>query len=142
MSNSEQPLLQVRNLTIAFENDETRQAVTTVQDVSFDVRRGEILCIVGESGCGKSVSSMCIPRLLPSPPSRILGGEILFDGVDLLSLSIEKVRAYRGKKIGVIFQDPMTALSPLVRIGDQIIEAVRIHEPEITKERARERALL
>ena len=125
MSNSEQPLLQVRNLTIAFENDETRQAVTTVQDVSFDVRRGEILCIVGESGCGKSVSSMCIPRLLPSPPSRILGGEILFDGVDLLSLSIEKVRAYRGKKIGVIFQDPMTALSPLVRIGDQIIEAVR-----------------
>ena len=142
MSNSEQPLLQVRNLTIAFENDETRQAVTTVQNVSFDVHRGEILCIVGESGCGKSVSSMCIPRLLPSPPSRILGGEILFEGVDLLNLSIDKVRAYRGKKIGVIFQDPMTALSPLVRIGDQIIEAVRIHEPEITKERARERALL
>lgn len=141
MSNSEQPLLQVRDLTIAFENDETRKAVTTVQNVSFDVHRGEILCIVGESGCGKSVSSMCIPRLLPSPPSRILGGEILFEGVDLLSLSIDKMRSYRGKKIGVIFQDPMTALSPLVRIGDQIIETVCIHEPNISKSIARERAL-
>lgn len=142
MSDAQQPLLQVRNLTIAFENDETRQAVTTVQNVSFDVHRGEILCIVGESGCGKSVSSMCIPRLLPSPPSRVLGGEILFEGVDLLKLSMESMRTYRGKKIGVIFQDPMTALSPLVRIGDQIIESVRIHEPDITKDRARERALL
>lgn len=142
MSNSDQPLLQVRNLTIAFENDETRQAVTTVQNVSFDVHRGEILCIVGESGCGKSVSSMCIPRLLPSPPSKVLSGEILFDGVDLLKLPMDKMRTYRGKKIGVIFQDPMTALSPLVRIGEQIIEAVRIHEPELTKDRARERALL
>lgn len=141
MSNSEQPLLQVRNLSIAFENDETRKAVTTVDNVSFDVRRGEILCIVGESGCGKSVSSMCIPRLLPSPPSKILSGEILFEGVDLLQLPIEKMRAYRGKKIGVIFQDPMTALSPLVRIGDQIVEAVLIHEPELTKDRARQRAL-
>lgn len=138
---AEQPLLQVRNLTIAFENDETRQAVTTVQDVSFEVRRGEILCVVGESGCGKSVSSMCIPRLLPSPPSRVLGGEILFEGVDLLKLPIAKVREYRGRRIGVIFQDPMTALSPLVRIGEQIIEAVRIHEPAITHEGARAKAL-
>ena len=141
MSQSDQPLLQVRNLTIAFENDETRKAVTTVQDVSFDVHRGEILCIVGESGCGKSVSSMCIPRLLPSPPARILGGEILFEGVDLLQLPIAKIRAYRGKKIGVIFQDPMTALSPLVRIGDQIVEAVRIHDEAISKEAARAKAL-
>ena len=138
---NEQPLLQVKNLTIAFENDETRQAVTTVQDVSFDVHRGEILCIVGESGCGKSVSSMCIPRLLPSPPSRILGGQILFEGVDLLQLPIQKVREYRGKRIGVIFQDPMTALSPLVRIGDQIIEAVRIHDTAITRDGARAKAL-
>ena len=137
----ERPLLQVKNLTIAFENDETRQAVTTVQDVSFDVHRGEILCIVGESGCGKSVSSMCIPRLLPSPPSRVLSGEIWFDGVDLLKLPIAKMRAYRGKRIGVIFQDPMTALSPLVRVGDQIIEALNIHEPERSKEAARAKAL-
>ncbi|MCI6590439.1 MAG: ABC transporter ATP-binding protein [Lentisphaeraceae bacterium] len=141
MSAQAQPLLQVRNLTIAFENDETRQAVTTVQDVSFEVNRGEILCVVGESGCGKSVSSMCIPRLLPSPPAKILGGEILFEGVDLLKLPIAKIRAYRGKKIGVIFQDPMTALSPLVRIGDQIVEAVRIHDTEISKEGARAKAL-
>lgn len=136
-----QPLLQVKNLTIAFDNDETRQAVTTVEDVSFDVHRGEILCIVGESGCGKSVSSMCIPRLLPSPPSKILSGEILFEGVDLLTLPIAKMRAYRGKKIGVIFQDPMTALSPLVRVGDQIVEALRIHYPEMTREAARAQAL-
>ena len=141
MPDADQPLLQVKHLTIAFENDETRQAVTTVQDVSFEVRRGEILCIVGESGCGKSVSSMCIPRLLPSPPARILGGEILFDGVDLLKLPIRQIRAYRGKRIGVIFQDPMTALSPLVRVGDQIVEAVRIHEPALPREAARARAL-
>lgn len=138
---AEQPLLQVRHLTIAFENDETRQAVTTVQDVSFEVRRGEILCVVGESGCGKSVSSMCIPRLLPSPPSRVLSGEILFEGVDLLKLPIAKMREYRGRRIGVIFQDPMTALSPLVRVGDQIIEAVRIHDTAITREGARAKAL-
>lgn len=135
------PLLQVRNLTIAFENDETRKLTTTVQDVSFDVHRGEILCIVGESGCGKSVSSMCIPRLLPSPPSKILSGEILFEGTDLLQLPIKQMRAYRGKKIGVIFQDPMTALSPLVRIGRQIVEAVRIHFPEKTERQAEDLAL-
>jgi len=141
MAESDQPLLQVRDLTIAFENDETRKAVVTVQNVSFDVRRGEILCIVGESGCGKSVSAMSIPRLLPSPPSQILGGEILFDGVDLLKLPVQKMRAYRGKRIGVIFQDPMTALSPLVRIGDQIVESVLIHEPALGKTAARARAL-
>ncbi len=141
MSEEVQPLLSVRNLTIAFENDETRKQVTTVQDVSFDVHRGEILCIVGESGCGKSVSSMCIPRLLPSPPSHILGGQILFEGEDLLQMPIKQVREYRGKKIGVIFQDPMTALSPLVRIGNQIIEAVLIHEPSLGQEAARARAL-
>ncbi len=136
----ETPLLQVRNLTIAFENDETRKAVTTVQNVSFDVHRGEILCIVGESGCGKSVSAMSIPRLLPSPPSQIQGGEILFDGVDLLKLSMPEMRQYRGKRIGVIFQDPMTALSPLVRVGDQIVEAVLTHEP-ISRQEAMAKAL-
>lgn len=134
------PLLQVRNLTIAFENDETKKAVTTVQDVSFDVHPGEILCIVGESGCGKSVSSMAIPRLLPSPPSIIQGGQILFDGVDLLSLPIAEMRKYRGKQIGVIFQDPMTALSPLVRIGDQMAEAVMTHEP-VSRREAKAKAL-
>ena len=142
MPEIESPLLQVRNLTIAFDNDETRQSVTTVQDVSFDVRRGEILCIVGESGCGKSVSAMCVPRLLPSPPARLLGGEILFDGVDLLKLPISQMRAYRGKKIGVIFQDPMTALSPLVRIGDQIVESVCIHDKTLTRGGARAKALV
>ncbi|MEG1479518.1 MAG: ABC transporter ATP-binding protein [Kiritimatiellia bacterium] len=137
---TDQPLLQVKNLTIAFENDETRRAVTTVQDVSFDVHRGEILCIVGESGCGKSVSAMSIPRLLPSPPSRILNGEILFDGVNLLTLPIAKMRTYRGKQIGIIFQDPMTALSPLVRIGDQIMESLLIHEA-LSHDEARAKAL-
>lgn len=137
----EMPLLQVKNLSIAFDNDETRTAITTVENVSFNVRRGEILCIVGESGCGKSVTSMCIPRLLPSPPSKILSGEILFEGKDLLQMPIEEVRKYRGSKIGVIFQDPMTALSPLVRIGKQLTEAIHIHEPDLPKDVARERAL-
>jgi oligopeptide/dipeptide ABC transporter ATP-binding protein len=134
-------LLQVKNLTIAFDNDDTRQSITTVENVNFNVHRGEILCIVGESGCGKSVTSMAIPRLLPSPPSKILSGEVLFEGVDLLQLPINEMRAYRGAKIGVIFQDPMTALSPLVRIGTQMTEALRIHNPSITKNAARDIAL-
>lgn len=142
MLKSEQPLLQVRNLTIAFENDETHALSTIVQDVSFNVRRGEILCIVGESGCGKTVSSMCIPRLLPSPPAKVLGGEILFEGEDLLKLPMAKMRAYRGRKIGVIFQDPMTALSPLVRIGDQIVESLHIHFPTMARAEARAKALI
>ncbi len=123
---TETPLLEVRNLTISFVNDQ-QVAVTTVQDVTYTLNRGEILCIVGESGCGKSVSSMCIPRLLPSPPSQVDRGQILFEGVDLLQLPIEQMRQFRGKRIGVIFQDPMTALSPLVKIGDQMIEALNLH---------------
>lgn len=134
-------LLQVKNLSIAFDNDDTRQAITTVENVNFNVHRGEILCIVGESGCGKSVTSMAIPRLLPSPPSKILSGEVLFEGVDLLKLPIKEMRKYRGAKIGVIFQDPMTALSPLVRIGKQMIEALLIHNPDIKKKEALDLAL-
>ncbi len=120
------PLLQVNNLGIAFDNDEGTP-VQTVQDVTFSVSRGEILCIVGESGCGKSVTAMSIPRLLPSPPSRITSGQILFEGTDLLRLPVSAMRAYRGRRIGVIFQDPMTALSPLVPVGKQIVETLRIH---------------
>lgn len=125
---TEAPLLEVRNLTISFVNDE-KIKTTAVQDVSFSVNRGEILCIVGESGCGKSVSAMSIPRLLPSPPSVIDRGEIIFDGINLLDIPVSEMRTYRGKRIGVIFQNPMTALSPLVKVGDQIIETLQIHFP-------------
>src|SRR5262249_29237335 len=98
-----------------------------VDDVSFHVKRGETLAIVGESGCGKSVSALSIMRLVPNPPGRIVGGEIRFDGTDLLALDEAKMRQIRGNRISMIFQEPMTSLNPVIRIGDQISEAVRLH---------------
>src|ERR1700757_2178343 len=98
-----------------------------VDDVSFHVKRGETLAIVGESGCGKSVSALSIMRLVPNPPGRIVGGEILLEGTDLLALDEAKMRDIRGNRISMIFQEPMTSLSPVIRIGDQIGEAVRLH---------------
>ena len=119
-------MLSVRDLTVQFDTDDGRlQAVT---HVSFDVATGGTLGLVGESGCGKSVSAMSIPRLIPQPPGHIVSGEILLDGVDLLKLPIAEMRNVRGRDIGVIFQEPMTALSPLHRIGDQLAEVVELHE--------------
>ncbi|MBQ7189966.1 MAG: ABC transporter ATP-binding protein [Kiritimatiellae bacterium] len=121
-------LLEVKNLSVEFLSDEPGQAPAhAVDSVSFSLNRGEVLGLVGESGCGKSATAMSIPRLLPSPPARITSGEIFFQGENLLSLPIERMREIRGTKIGVIFQDPMTSLSPLHRIGDQLIEVVRLH---------------
>src|ERR1700754_651853 len=98
-----------------------------VDDVSFTVRRGETLAIVGESGCGKSVSALSIMRLVPDPPGRIVGGEVRLEGTDLLALDEAKMRQIRGNRISMIFQEPMTSLNPVMRIGDQITEAVRLH---------------
>ncbi len=121
-----QPLLSVRNLRTVFG---TMQGdVTAVDDVSFDVAPGEVLGIVGESGSGKSVTALSIMGLLPQPPGRVVGGEILFEGRDLLKLPKSEMRRLRGSAIGMIFQEPMTSLNPVFSIGDQITETIRVHE--------------
>src|SRR6201984_275232 len=118
-------VLEVRNLqTVFFTNSGLFRAV---DDVSFHVRRGETLAIVGESGCGKSVSALSIMRLVPNPPGRIVGGEIMLEGTDLLALDEAEMRKIRGNRMSMIFQEPMTSLNPVIRIGDQISEAVRLH---------------
>jgi oligopeptide transport system ATP-binding protein len=118
-------LLSVRGLRTYF--DEEGRTARAVDGVSFDLRRGETLGIVGESGSGKSVTSLSIMRLIPSPPGRIVSGEILFDGRDLLKLGDGEMRALRGRRIAMIFQDPMTSLNPFVRVVDQIGEVTRLH---------------
>lgn len=132
------PLLQVERLQVEFR---TRAGtVPVIRDLSFCVAGGETLGIVGESGCGKSMTALSIMRLVPIPPGRIAGGRILLDGEDLLSMPDRSMRKLRGNRIGMIFQEPMTSLNPVFTIGDQIMEAVQLHEP-IGREAARQRAI-
>jgi peptide/nickel transport system ATP-binding protein len=120
-------VLDVKNLrTVFFTNSGLFKAV---DDVSFSVRRGETLAIVGESGCGKSVTALSIMRLVPDPPGRIVGGSVVLEGTDLLSLDEAEMRKVRGDRVSMIFQEPMTSLNPVMRIGDQIVEAVLLHRP-------------
>jgi peptide/nickel transport system ATP-binding protein len=131
-ANAAAKVLEVKNLqTVFFTNSGLFKAV---DDVSFEVRRGETLAIVGESGCGKSVSALSIMRLVPDPPGRIVGGTVLLEGTDLLALNEAKMRQIRGNRISMIFQEPMTSLNPVMRIGDQIAEAVRLHRSMTAKE--------
>jgi oligopeptide/dipeptide ABC transporter ATP-binding protein len=125
-ANPTQPLLEVANLNVAFET--SRGDIRPVRDVSFSIYPGQTVALVGESGCGKSVTSLSILRLIPSPPGKVLSGTINFDGRDLLSLSEKQMRSVRGKDIAMIFQEPMTSLNPVYTIGDQIVEAVRLHQ--------------
>ncbi len=118
-------LLSVQNLNVQF--NASRGIVRAVEGVSYDVRRGEVLAIVGESGCGKSVSSLAIMRLLPKRTSRITNGRIMFNGRDLLTLSEEEMREIRGRDIAMIFQEPMTSLNPVLTIGFQIMEPLFTH---------------
>ncbi|NCC51621.1 MAG: ABC transporter ATP-binding protein [Spartobacteria bacterium] len=120
-------VVHIKNLEVVFDTDEG--CIEAVRDITLSIREGETLGLVGESGCGKSVTSMSILRLIPCPPGRITGGEILFDGQDLLTLPIPQLRRIRGQAIGMIFQEPMTALSPLHRIGSQLVEAWQFHYP-------------
>ncbi len=119
------PLLELENLSASFSTEEGR--VRVVDEVSFSVPAGRTVGLVGESGCGKSVTAMTILRLLPSPPSHIDGGRILFDGQDLARLSENKLRRVRGNRIGMIFQEPMTSLNPTLSIGFQTAEVLRLH---------------
>ncbi|HEX9468496.1 MAG TPA: ABC transporter ATP-binding protein [Bradyrhizobium sp.] len=125
-------VLDVKGLqTVFFTNSGLFRAV---DDVSFSVRRGETLAIVGESGCGKSVTALSILRLVPNPPGKIVGGSVVLEGTDLLGLDEDKMREVRGNRISMIFQEPMTSLNPVMRIGDQITEAVRLHRPMTQKQ--------
>ncbi len=118
-------LLSVRNLTTRFK---TAGAVLhAVDDVSFDIRRGETFALLGESGCGKSMTSLSIMRLVPAPAGRIIAGQVLLDGEDLLALPEMEMRRVRGKRIAMIFQEPMTSLNPVLSVGEQIAETVRLH---------------
>jgi oligopeptide/dipeptide ABC transporter ATP-binding protein len=132
---SEDVLLKVENLTTTFQTDE--DSITVLDDVSFDLQHGESLGIVGESGCGKSVTALSIMRLLPRPAGQVVKGVISYKGKDLLSLSTEQMHSVRGKKIAMIFQEPMTALNPVHRIGKQLGEIYQIHFPEMTEEESR-----
>jgi ABC-type dipeptide/oligopeptide/nickel transport system ATPase component len=129
------PLLQVEHLAVEFST--ASGPVRAVDGVSFAVHRGEALGVVGESGCGKSVTALSIMRLLPSPPGRIAGGAITLDGRDVLALPIPELRALRGRHLAMIFQDPMSALSPLHSVGRQLAEAVRLHRPVSRAKRGR-----
>lgn len=123
------PLLQVKNLTVEFPG--APRAVAAVRDVSFEVGQGEVLGLVGESGSGKSVTSLAVMRLLV--PQARTSGEILFEGRDLLATPQDEMRSVRGEKISMIFQEPMTALNPVMRVGDQVAEAVLAHSRNGTR---------
>src|SRR4051812_31652906 len=128
----QQPLLELRDLNIAFNTD--RGQVRPVRDVSYSIYPGQTLAVVGESGCGKSVTALSILRLIPTPPGQYLSGEVNFQGRDLLRLSEKEMRTVRGRDIAMIFQEPMTSLNPVYTIGDQIAEAVILHQKVNTKE--------
>lgn len=136
--NTGKSILEVKDLRTYFY---TRDGVVrSVDGVSFSISEGETLAIVGESGCGKSVTSLSLLRLIPSPPGKIVSGSILFHGKDLLKLSDEEMRDIRGDKISMIFQEPMTSLNPVLTIGRQISEVLELHR-HCTKEEARTRIL-
>lgn len=119
-------ILQVKNLKTYFKTDEGM--VKAVDGVSFDLRKGETLGIVGESGCGKSVTNLSVMRLIPMPPGRIVDGEIIFNGKDILKMDDNELRKLRGNMISMIFQDPMTSLNPFLRISTQMTETIRLHQ--------------
>ena len=128
----EQPLIDIRDLQTQFFTDDG--LARAVDGVSYSLAKGETVGVVGESGCGKSVTALSILRLIPNPPGRIVGGEILFEGTNLLDLSPAEMRRIRGNDISMIFQEPMTSLNPVFTIGNQISEAVKLHQGLSRKE--------
>ncbi len=133
------PLLSVRDLVVEFSTEDG--VVHAVNGVSYDVFPGETLGVVGESGSGKSVSVMSLLGLIPQPPGRVASGEAVFNGKDLLKLPKRQLRELRGDDVAMIFQDPMTSLNPVLRIGDQLAEAVAVHRPQLKKDKVRERVI-
>lgn len=135
---TDEVILQVKDLKTYFHVDEG--IVKAVDGVSFNLRKGETLGIVGESGSGKSVTNLSIINMIPNPPGRIAGGEVLFMGKDLLKMPINEIRQIRGNKISMIFQDPMTSLNPFLRISTQMIETIVLHQG-LDKKAAKEKAI-
>ena len=131
-------LLQIKGLKTHFFTDDG--VSPAVDGVDYEVRKGETLGVVGESGCGKSVTALSIMRLIPDPPGRIIAGDIVFEGQSLLALSNEEMRRIRGNKISMIFQEPMTSLNPVYTIGNQISEALRLHQG-LSKKDAHDRSI-
>ncbi|EGR0208895.1 ABC transporter ATP-binding protein [Vibrio vulnificus] len=132
-------VLSVKNLETEFQTDDG--AVQVLHGVSFNVKKGRTLGLVGESGCGKSVTSMSIMGLLPKPYGRVIGGEILYRGKDLVTLPADEMYAMRGDRISIIFQDPMTALNPVHTVGKQLMEVLKLHRPDLDRKARREQAL-
>jgi len=134
-----EPLLRIENLRTVFHTDDGD--VTAVNGVTLDVRPGETLGLVGESGCGKSVTAMSVLRLIPSPPGEVVAGRMLFRGEDLLRVSESRMRQIRGNEISMVFQEPMTALNPVYSVGNQIDEAIRLHQ-KVDRREARRRTIM
>jgi oligopeptide/dipeptide ABC transporter ATP-binding protein len=136
MSDQNDVLVQIRNLSVTYQ---TRMgSVSAVDDVSFDIKRGEILGLVGESGCGKSTMGKALMRMIASP-GEISGGQIIFDGEDIMNYDDKKMRDFRGRRVSMIFQDPMTSLNPVQRVDEHLTEAIEVHEPKTKKESIRDR---
>lgn len=132
-------VLEVKDLEVTFDNDS--EVVHVLHGVSFKVKKGKTLGLVGESGCGKSVTSMSIMGLLPKPYGQVVGGEILYNNQDLVTLPPDSMYEMRGNSISIIFQDPMTALNPVHSIGKQLMEVLALHRPELKKADRREYAV-
>lgn len=124
-------LIEIKNLRTYFYT--ANGVVPAVDDVTFDIYDGETICVVGESGCGKSVTSQSIMRIVPQPPGKYVSGEILYEGKDLLKISPKEMQALRGKRLAMIFQEPMTSLNPVQIIGKQIGEVLLLHNKELSK---------
>lgn len=138
MSEMKEKFLSVRDLVVEYTSD--GQIIHAVNGVSFDLAKGETLGLVGETGAGKTTVARSILRILPDPPARVRGGEIYFEGQNLMALPEVQMRSIRGSKISMVFQDPMTALNPVMRIGDQIEEVVSVHNPNMSKRDAVKKA--
>jgi oligopeptide/dipeptide ABC transporter ATP-binding protein len=134
-----EPLLSVRDLAVEFSTEDG--IVKAVNGVSYEVYPGEVLGVVGESGSGKSVGVMSLLGLIPQPPGKITSGEAVFDGTDLLKMPKRQLRRVRGDDIAMVFQDPMTSLNPVLRVGDQLGEAIATHRPQMKSDQVKERVI-
>ena len=137
MENEKSPILEIKDLRVTYETD--IEVVEAVNGISFQIEKGKTLGLVGETGAGKTTTALSILRLLPETTGRIKGGEIRFEGEDLLHVDDEQMRVVRGNRISMVFQDPMSSLNPVYTVGDQIGEAIRLHRPELSNDAVEQR---